>query len=242
MKFDGKIAVVTGGGSGIGKAISEKLIEKGLKTVILSRSQGKQAAEELGQDCIFYSVDVTNYEDVKEIIKKIVNDHGRLDYLVNNAGMRNDKLLMRMKPDDWRSSLEVNLTGTYNCTQSSMRYLLKSEGKAIVNVSSIAGIYGSPGQSNYSAAKAGIIGFTKAVSKEYGSRGLRANIVAPGFIETKMTEDLSAERKNQYLEAISLQRYGEPEEVAEVVLFLLSDNARYVTGSVLRVDGGLKGG
>ena len=242
MKFDGKIAVVTGGGSGIGKAISEKLIEKGLKTVILSRSQGKKAAEELGQDCIFYSVDITNYEDVKKIIKKIVNDHGRLDYLVNNAGMRNDKLLMRMKPDDWRSSLEVNLTGTYNCTQSSMRYLLKSEGKAIVNVSSIAGIYGSPGQSNYSAAKAGIIGFTKAVSKEYGSRGLRANIVAPGFIETKMTEDLSAERKNQYLEAISLQRYGEPEEVAEVVLFLLSDNARYVTGSVLRVDGGLRGG
>lgn len=242
MKLNGQVAVVTGGGSGIGKAITEKLLGQGVKIVILSRNKGRETAKELGPDCSFLSVDITEYEAVKEAIEKTVEDHGQLDYLVNNAGMRNDKLLMRMKPEDWQSSLKVNLTGVYNCTQSAIRYLLKSDEGAIVNVSSIAGIFGSPGQSNYSAAKAGVIGFTKAISKEYGSRGLRANIIAPGFIKTRMTEDLSEKRKKEYLEAISLQRFGEPKEIAEAAVFLLSENARYVTGSLLRVDGGLKGG
>ncbi len=241
MKFKGEVALITGGGTGIGRAITEKLLHENLKTVIFSRSKGKKAAEELGPDCSFYSVDITDYDAVEEAMGEVIEDHGRLDYLVNNAGMRNDQLLMRMKPENWESSLKVNLSGVYNCTQNAIRYLLKSDGSAILNVSSIAGIYGSPGQSNYSAAKAGVIGFTKALSKEYGSRGLRANVIAPGFVETRMTEDLSEERKLEYLEAISLERYGKPEEIAETAVFLLSDNARSVSGALLKVDGGFTG-
>ncbi|MFP4588726.1 MAG: 3-oxoacyl-[acyl-carrier-protein] reductase [Candidatus Acetothermia bacterium] len=239
MKFDGEVAVVTGGGSGIGKAITSLLHQQGLTTVIFSRSRGAQVAEKMGQHCDFFSVDVTDFESVHNAVEQTMAKYGRIDYLVNNAGAREDKLILRMKPDDWQSVLQVNLTGVYNCTKAVLRDMMKGEAGSIVNISSVAALAGNPGQANYSAAKAGVIGFTKATAKEFASRNIRVNAVVPGFIQTAMTDDVPEERRAKYKSAIPLSQFGQPEHVAKAVRFLLSRDAEYITGALLRVDGGL---
>ena len=241
MEFSGEVAIVTGGGSGIGEEITRRLVEKGIKTHIFSRSRGADTAEELGPDCSFLETDVTDFDSVKTSVQETVDRHGRLDYLVNNAGFTSDNLLLRMSHDEWNKVIDVNLNGVFNCTRASLRYLIKGGG-SIVNVSSVSGLLGNPGQANYAASKAGIVGFTKSLAQEYGKRELRANVVAPGFVDTRLTKDIPKEKKDSYLENVILKRFAEPEEIAHPALFLLSDKASYITGTVLRVDGGLSFG
>ena len=241
MEFSGEVAVVTGGGSGIGERISRLLVENGINTFILSRSRGEDTADELGHRCHFLETDVTDYESVEDSIKRIVDGYSRLDYLVNNAGFTSDNLLLRMSQEEWSRVIDVNLNGVFNCTKASLRYLIKGGG-SIVNISSVSGLLGNPGQANYAASKAGIVGFTKTLAQEYGKRELRANVVAPGFVDTRLTEDIPEEKKSSYLNNVILKRFAEPEEVARPALFLLSDSASYITGTVLRVDGGLSFG
>ncbi|MEF8725732.1 MAG: 3-oxoacyl-ACP reductase FabG [Candidatus Bipolaricaulota bacterium] len=241
MEFSGEVAIVTGGGTGIGEQISSRLVNNGVKTQIFSRSQGKETAEKLGPNCTFLETDVTDFKSVKSSVKQTIDQYDRIDYLVNNAGYTSDNLLLRMSPEEWGEVINVNLNGVFNCTRASLRYMIKGGG-SIVNISSVSGLFGNPGQANYSASKAGIIGFTKSLAQEYGSRELRANVVAPGFVDTKLTEDIPEEKRSSYLDNVILSRFADPEEVAHPTLFLLSDKASYITGTVLRVDGGLSFG
>ncbi|MFP3953361.1 MAG: 3-oxoacyl-ACP reductase FabG [Candidatus Acetothermia bacterium] len=242
MDFSGEVAIVTGGGTGIGKEITRRLVERGVKTQIFSRRKGEAAAAELGELCGFTPTDISNYESVTDSVRETVDHHGRIDYLVNNAGLTADNLLLRMSPDQWTKIIEVNLSGTFNCTKAALRYLIKGGIGNIINISSVSGILGNPGQANYAAAKAGIIGFTKSVAQEYGSRNLRANVVAPGFVDTELTRDIPERKKNSYLKNVILERFADPSEIAEPTMFLLSDQASYITGTVVRVDGGLSFG
>lgn len=241
MEFSGEVAVVTGGGSGIGEQITRQLVEGGVRTYIFSRSRGEETAERLGSDCHFIETDVTDYSSVEDSVEKTIDEQGRLDYLVNNAGFTSDNLLLRMSPEEWNKVIDVNLNGVFNCTKAALRYMIKGGG-SIVNISSVSGLLGNPGQANYAASKAGVVGFTKTLAQEYGKRELRANVVAPGFVDTRLTEDIPEEKKSSYLENVILKRFAEPEEIAQPALFLLSDRASYITGTVLRVDGGLSFG
>ncbi|MBS3812832.1 3-oxoacyl-ACP reductase FabG [Candidatus Bipolaricaulota bacterium] len=242
MDFSGEVAIVTGGGTGIGKEITRRLVERGVKTQIFSRRKGEATADELGKLCGFIPTDISNYESVTDSVRETVDHHGRIDYLVNNAGLTADNLLLRMSPDQWTKIIEVNLSGTFNCTKAALKYLIKGGIGNIINISSVSGILGNPGQANYAAAKAGIIGFTKSVAQEYGSRNLRANVVAPGFVDTELTRDIPERKKNSYLKNVILERFADPSEIAEPTMFLLSDQASYITGTVVRVDGGLSFG
>jgi len=241
LEFSGEVAIVTGGGSGIGKEITRGLVENGVKTQIFSRSRGEETAKELGSNCKFLETDVTDFQSVEDSVKETVDRHGSIDYLVNNAGFTSDNLLLRMSPEEWKKVIEVNLNGVFNCTRASLRYLIK-KGGSIVNISSVSGLLGNPGQANYAASKAGIVGFTKTLAQEYGKRELRANVVAPGFVDTRLTEDIPDDKKASYLDNVILNRFAGPEEIAHPALFLLSDKASYITGTVLRVDGGLSFG
>jgi len=241
LEFSGEVAVVTGGGSGIGEQITRQLVEGGVRTYIFSRSRGEETAERLGSDCHFIETDVTDYSSVEDSVEKTIDEQGRLDYLVNNAGFTSDNLLLRMSPEEWNKVIDVNLNGVFNCTKAALRYMIKGGG-SIVNISSVSGLLGNPGQANYAASKAGVVGFTKTLAQEYGKRELRANVVAPGFVDTRLTEDIPEEKKSSYLENVILKRFAEPEEIAQPALFLLSDRASYITGTVLRVDGGLSFG
>ena len=237
----GKVTIVTGGAKGIGKAIALLLAEKGGDIAIFDVIDGSDTVSEirgLGRRGLYYQVDVSDFESVEKSVDSVFREMGRIDNLVNNAGITMDGLLVRMREEDWDRVIAVNLKGVYNCTKAALKYMMKSGG-SIVNISSIAGMMGNPGQSNYAASKAGIIGFTKSVAREYAERGIRVNAVAPGFIRTEMTERLNEKRKEEMIKMVPLRRPGEPIEVAKVVYFLLSEYSSYVTGEVINVSGGL---
>ncbi len=242
MDFSGDVAIVTGGGTGIGKEVTKQLVEQGIKTQIFSRSKGEQTAKELGKLCTFVQTDITDYQSVKHSIQSTISQHGEIDYLVNNAGLTSDNLLLRMSSEQWEKIIDVNLTGTFNCTKAALRYLIKNDTGNVVNISSVSGLLGNPGQANYAAAKAGIVGFTKSIAQEYGSRNLRANVIVPGFVDTELTGDIPQKKKEAYLTNIILSRFANPAEIAEPTMFLLSNQASYITGTVVRVDGGLSFG
>jgi 3-oxoacyl-[acyl-carrier protein] reductase len=234
--LEGRTALVTGGSRGIGRAIAAELAKAGAQVVIGYRSGADEAevvAGEIGGRSV--QADVSDPEQAK----RLVDDAGEVDVLVNNAGVTRDGLLARMSDDDWRTVLDTNLGGTFNTCRAVTRGMMKRRSGAIVNVSSIVGVHGNPGQTNYSASKAGIIGFTKALARELGSRGVRANVVAPGYISTRLTNELPEELQQAMLANTPLGRFGDPEDVAGAVRFLCSDAAAFVTGEVLLVDGGL---
>lgn len=239
--FEDKVAIITGGTRGIGKAIATSLVNEGAYVILFARDKkrGELAANKLGPSCSFKKTDVSKRAEVKGQVKGVYQEHGRIDYLVNNAGINRDRLLLRMQEEDWQEVLSVNLTGVYNCTQAVSRYMIKQKYGSIVNISSVAGQIGNPGQSNYAAAKAGVLGFTKSVARELASRNIRVNAIAPGFIQTDMTKKMDDDLRQRYLSEIPLDREGDPNEVAEATLFLLSDRSSYITGEVLNVDGGL---
>ena len=245
MDFNGKVALITGSSRGIGKSVAKDLASKGA-FVIINYSSNEQAAQSVkdeieskGGKCEIRGFDVSSYSQVNDEIDSIVKDHGELNFLVNNAGITRDTLLMRMKEEDWDDVINVNLKGVFNCTKAASKYMVKQKSGRIVNISSVVGEMGNPGQSNYSATKAGIIGFTKSVSRELASRNITVNSIAPGFIETDITSGLSDKVKEYYLGQIPLSRFGSPEDVSGVVSFLLSDAASYITGEVIRVNGGM---
>ena len=234
--LEGRTAVVTGGSRGIGRAIAAELARAGATVVLGYRSgadEANEAAGEIGGKAV--QADVSNPEEAK----RLVDEAGDVDILVNNAGVTRDGLLARMSDEDWDVVVDTNLRGTFNTCRAVSRGMMKRRSGAIVNVSSIVGVHGNPGQTNYSASKAGIIGFTKALARELGSRGIRANVVAPGYISTRLTNELPEELKNAMLANTPLGRFGDPEDVAGAVRFLCSDAAAFVTGEVLLVDGGL---
>ena len=243
--LEGKVAVITGGSRGIGRAIAMRLSAEGAKVAICGRNLA--AAEEVvaeieaaGATGMAVAADVSRESEADALIHASIKRFGRLDILVNNAGITRDGLLVRMKEEDWDAVLDVNLKGAFFTTRAALRPMLRARGGRIVNISSIAGTMGIPGQANYSAAKAGLIGFTKAVAKEVASRSITVNAVAPGFIETEMTAVLSEDRKKIYLSQIPLGRFGDPTEVAALVSFLVSEAAGYITGQVITIDGGLR--
>ncbi|MFW6263984.1 MAG: 3-oxoacyl-[acyl-carrier-protein] reductase [Cyanobacteriota bacterium] len=237
------VVIVTGASRGIGKAVALALAEQGAK-VVVNYARSSDAADavvkeitDAGGEAIALQADVSKAEEVDNLIKQTQDKFSRIDVLVNNAGITRDTLLLRMKPEDWQAVIDLNLTGVFLCTRAVSKLMLKQKSGRIINIASVAGQMGNPGQANYSAAKAGVIGFTKTVAKELASRGVTVNAVAPGFISTDMTKDINAEGILNY---IPLGRYGEPEEVAGMVRFLAADPAAaYITGQVFNVDGGM---
>jgi 3-oxoacyl-[acyl-carrier protein] reductase len=234
--LEGKTALVTGGSRGIGRAIAVELARAGASVVVGFNSGAEEAeavAEEIGGRAV--QADVSNDDEAR----RLVEEAGELDILVNNAGITRDGLLMRMPDEDWSAVLDTNLGGTFHTCRAATRGMLKRRSGSIVNVSSIVGVHGNPGQTNYAAAKAGIIGFTKSLARELGNRGVRANVVAPGYVSTRLTDELPDELKRVMLQNTPLGRFGSPEDVAGTVRFLSSDEASFITGVVLLVDGGL---
>ena len=245
MTADGRGAIVTGGGRGIGRAVALRLAKEGANVAISYRSNdesAEEAAEEVraaGVKCEVFKGDVAAPEDVKALFDGVVEAFGRIDILVNNAGLTRDNLMMRMKEEEFDDVISTNLKGTYLCTRAALRPMVRARWGRIVNISSVVGLVGNPGQANYAASKAGIIGFTKSVAREVAQRGITANVVAPGYVETELTGSLPEKVKDQIRDQVPAGRFGEAEEVAEVVAFLAGDGAGYVTGQTLAVDGGM---
>ncbi len=237
--LDNKVAVVTGAGRGIGKAIALKLAGEGARVACCGRTLANVEATAASITGRAYAVDVADGKQVAETAEQILQDFGRVDILVNNAGVTRDQLLMRMSEEDWDAVLDTNLKGAFHFTKAFTRAFLKQRSGRIINITSIIGLTGNAGQTNYAASKAGLIGFTKSVARELASRGVTANAVAPGFIVTDMTQALGAEAQEALKGRIALGRLGTAEDVANAVVFLASDLASYVTGQVLTVDGGL---
>lgn len=241
----GKTAIVTGSARGIGKAIALKLAEMGANIVINdipSSTEAETTADEvraLGVGAAVSLGDVRNIDDVKNMVDLAVAEFGTVDILVNNAGVTRDNLMLRMSEEDWDLVMDINLKGAFNCIKTVVRPMMKQKSGSIINIASVSGVMGNAGQANYSASKAGLIGLTKTTAKEFAKKGIRANAVAPGFIESAMTDKLPEEVRAQYLDSIPLMKFGKTEDVANVVAFLASDMSSYVTGQIINIDGGL---
>lgn len=240
-----KVALITGATRGIGRQIAITLAKEGYDIAINYRKENKdlintkQAIEENNVRCLAVQGDVSNFEETEKFVKEVISEYGKIDVLVNNAGITKDMLLMRMKEEDFKSVIDVNLIGTFNVTKNVIPHMMKARSGRIINISSVVGVTGNAGQTNYSASKAGIIGFTKSLAKEVGSRNIAVNAIAPGFIETNMTDVLKDEVKDEIAKNIPLKRMGNTEDVANVVKFLASEESSYITGQVINVDGGM---
>ncbi len=244
MTLEGKIAIVTGAAQGIGRAIAETLARDGADVAVADLDPGRsqdtvEAIKKIGRRALNLKVNVAEWDDARAMAEQVMKEWGRIDILVNNAGITRDGLLVRMKEEDWNLVLQVNLHGTFHCSKAVLQPMTKQRYGRIVNIASIVGVMGNAGQANYAASKAAVIGLTKTMAREYASRMLTVNAVAPGFIETAMTHGLSAEIKETLQKQIPLGRLGQPSDVAEAVRFLASDAASYITGQVLHVNGGM---
>jgi len=243
--LESKVAIITGGSRGIGKSICETFAQNGCH-IAFTYNNSKDSAEALAKElncsgikAKAYKSDASNFDDATKLVEDVLNDFGKIDILVNNAGIKKDNLLMRMEKSDFDSVINTNLSSVFNLTKASIKTFLKQRNGSIVNISSVVGVKGNAGQSNYSASKAGIIGFSKSIALELGSRNIRSNVIAPGFIETDMTDSLSEDVINSWKESIPLKRGGNPSDVGNACVFLASDLSSYITGQVLHVDGGM---
>ena len=238
-----KVAIITGGTRGIGKGIVERFIKEGAQVVFSYRSSEDKANQIIkdlgGKNIIGVKSDASKMEDAQALIKVATDTFGRIDILINNAGITKDNLMLRMTEDQWDDVINVNLKSVFNLTKSALRTMLKQRSGSIINMSSVVGVFGNAGQANYAASKAGVIGFTKSIAKEVGSRGIRCNAITPGFIETEMTAELSDDVKSNYSGNIPLGKFGSVDDIAEACLFLGADGSTYVTGQVLSICGGL---
>lgn len=244
MRLEGKVAIVTGGGSGIGRETVLRFVSEGAKVMIadidyIAGEETLAMVEAKGGDATFQQVEVSKRQSVDDMVNTAINVFGKVDILINNAGVTNDKMLGTMTTKDWYSVVDVNLTGVLFCTQAVLPHMTSQGSGKIINASSIAGVYGNVGQTNYAATKAGVIGMTKTWAKELGRKGITVNAVAPGVIETKMISSLPEQIAKKMTEMIPLQRLGKPEDVANAYLFLASDEANFINGTVLHVDGGM---
>jgi len=244
MRLKNKVALVTGGGRGIGRAIILALAKEGTDIVacdinLENLEEVAKEIEKLGRKVLVLKADVSKISEVEEMVKKALDKFTKIDILVNNAGITRDNLILRMSEEEWDQVLDINLKGTFNCLKTVTRPMMKARSGSIINIASVVGIMGNPGQANYAASKAGIIGLTKSAAKELASRGINVNAIAPGFIETTMTEALGDEAKERLTSQIPLKRLGETTDVANLVVFLASDDASYITGEVIKVDGGM---
>jgi len=244
MELKGKVALVTGGAQGIGKAVALMLARHGADVVVADVNLEKAAetakeVEATGRGAMAVNVDVTRLGDVENMVESAIGRFGRIDILINNAGIARDKLILRMTEEDWDAVLDVNLKGTFNCTKAIIKHMSKQRSGKIVNIASVVGEMGNAGQANYSASKAGVIGLTKTIAREFSQRGINVNAIAPGYIQTPMTDVLPDKAKEELKRMIPMERLGQPEDVAYAVLFLVSEGSSYVTGQVLNVNGGI---
>ena len=239
--LNGMVALVTGGSRGIGFAIARRLIAEGARVAIVSTNQqgADAAAEKLGSETKGYACDIAKFEDVQALVTTILADFGKIDILVNNAGITRDGLILRMSEEDWDKVLETNLKGAFNTCKAVVRTMMKARFGRIVNISSVVGLCGNPGQVNYAAAKAGLIGFTKSLAREIASRNITVNAIAPGLVETDMSAALPQEARDALLNGVPLARAGQPDDIAGAVNFLVGPDASYITGHVICVDGGM---
>ena len=244
FNLSNKIAIVTGASRGIGSAIAHNLSKAGAKVVLISRSIDalKSVESEIksnGGEAISITADVSNLESFTNAISQVVETWGTVDILINNAGITKDNIILRLKEEDWDAVIDINLKGCFNGIKAVTRPMLKSRSGRIINITSVIGLIGNSGQSNYAASKAGILGLTKSIAKELGSRNITVNAIAPGYIQTEMTDNLDQTSKDNLMKSIPLQRLGKPEEIASLVCFLVSEEAAYITGQTLNVDGGM---
>ena len=245
IQLDGKVALVTGASRGIGAVVAHRLAQAGARVGVNFHSSSDAAEivvdsiNKAGGEAILVGGDVSLEEPAEKVIKDLVDHYGRIDILVNNAGINKDQLLIRMKPEDFDSVMNVNLRGAFLCTRYAMTHMIRQRSGLVINMSSVVGLSGNPGQANYAAAKAGLVGLTKAVAREVASRNVTVNALAPGYITTAMVDELSEETQDKILSTIPMGRFGTPEDVAEAVIFLAGDGASYITGQVLTIDGGM---
>tara|TARA_B110000014_G_C19954497_1_gene493921 strand:- start:26 stop:781 length:756 start_codon:yes stop_codon:yes gene_type:complete len=243
MNLEGQTALITGAGRGIGKTIALKLAESGADIVLADMSpqvaEVRVVVESLGRKCLTFEADVTDLEAIETMVKKIIEELGSIHILINNAGITQDNLFMRMKPEQWSKVIDVNLNGVFNVTKAVIRPMVKQRTGKIINISSVVGFSGNPGQVNYSSTKSALVGFTKSLAREVGARGVTVNAVAPGFIDTAMTQALNESQQEAILQQIPLGRMGDANDIANAVAFLASEEASYITGTILHVNGGM---